>query len=109
MERRLPKEAILSLYLNIVEFGPGITGIGAASEAWFLKDTAQLSPREAAFLASLLPAPRMWHAKLVAGESMPRRQIDEVLGRMARRGDLSEAQFKAAKKEQLRVVPPKTK
>ena len=62
MEKRMSKDAILALYLNVVEFGPGIHGIAEASDAWFLKDPAHLTPREAAFLVSILPAPNMWHS-----------------------------------------------
>ena len=53
----LSKERILELYVNIVELGPGIYGVGAASEHFFGKPAASLSDAEAALLAAVLPNP----------------------------------------------------
>nr|WP_294507651.1 monofunctional biosynthetic peptidoglycan transglycosylase [uncultured Rhodopila sp.] len=57
-----PKRRILEVYLNIVEFGPGIYGAEAASRSFFHKPASELSPREAAQLASVLPKPLGWSA-----------------------------------------------
>lgn len=51
------KERILEVYLNIAEFGPGIFGIEAASQAYFHKSAAKLNAAEAAILAAILPSP----------------------------------------------------
>ncbi|MCH4293125.1 monofunctional biosynthetic peptidoglycan transglycosylase [Shewanella sp. 3B26] len=51
------KRRTLELYLNIVEFGPGIYGAEAASVHYFGKSASRLSVREAALLAALLPNP----------------------------------------------------
>ena len=54
----LPKARILEIYLNIAELGPqGQFGVDAASAYAFGKSAANLSPREAALLASILPNP----------------------------------------------------
>lgn len=58
IETLWPKRRILEVYLNVAEFGPGIYGVGAASEAFFGKTAAKLSPREAALLAVVLPSPK---------------------------------------------------
>ncbi len=55
----LSKDRQLELYLNVVEWGPGVWGIGAASRYWFGKPPAALTPSEAVLLAVLLPAPRL--------------------------------------------------
>ncbi len=52
-----PKERVLEVYLNIVEFGPGIYGAEAAARRFFGKSAAALTPREAALLAAVLPSP----------------------------------------------------
>lgn len=57
-----PKHRILEMYLNIVEFGPGIYGAEAAAHTFFGKRAANLSPQEAALLASVLPLPLTWSA-----------------------------------------------
>jgi monofunctional biosynthetic peptidoglycan transglycosylase len=58
MEKVLSKKRILELYLNVVEWGDGIFGAEAASRHYFGKPASQLSPREAARLAVVLPSPR---------------------------------------------------
>jgi len=57
LERDLGKAGILETYLNVVEFGPGVYGAGAAADRYFLKAPAGLLPEEAAWLASILPSP----------------------------------------------------
>lgn len=61
LERALPKARILELYLNVVEFGPGIYGAEAAARHYFGKAAADLSLHEAAQLAAGLPKPSSWH------------------------------------------------
>lgn len=58
----LPKQRILEIYLNIVELGPGIYGVAAASRYFFGKSPAALTDREAALLAAVLPSPRRYNA-----------------------------------------------
>jgi len=52
-----PKSRIFEVYLNVVEWGPGIFGAEAAARAYFDKPASQLSDREAALLAVALPNP----------------------------------------------------
>lgn len=52
-----PKQRILEVYLNVAEFGPGIYGVGAASEIYFGKPASAVSDAEAALLAAVLPNP----------------------------------------------------
>ncbi|MFV3129982.1 monofunctional biosynthetic peptidoglycan transglycosylase [Niveispirillum sp. KHB5.9] len=56
------KRRILEVYLNIVEWAPGAYGAEAASRFWFNKGAADLSAREAALLAAILPSPQKWKA-----------------------------------------------
>jgi monofunctional biosynthetic peptidoglycan transglycosylase len=57
-----PKRRVLEMYLNIIEFGPGIYGAEAAARSFFRKSAADLSPHEAVLLASVLPLPLGWSA-----------------------------------------------
>ena len=61
LEKALSKRRILELYLNIVEFGPGVYGAEAASRRYFGKPAAELTEEEAAQLAAGLPRPSIWH------------------------------------------------
>ena len=61
LESELSKKRILELYLNVVEFGPGIFGAEAAARHYFAKPAAELSEDEAAQLGAALPRPSRWH------------------------------------------------
>lgn len=56
------KKRILEMYLNIAEFGNGIFGVEAASQAYFKKSAKQLNQQEAALLAAVLPNPIIFKA-----------------------------------------------
>ena len=58
LEGLLPKQRILEIYLNNVEWGEGVFGAQAASKHYFHIDAARLSPEAAARLAVMLPAPK---------------------------------------------------
>jgi monofunctional biosynthetic peptidoglycan transglycosylase len=73
LERVLPKRRILELYLNQVEWGPGLYGAAAAARHHLNKDAADLTPTDAALLAALLPGP------------LVRRTTDAGVERQARR------------------------
>jgi monofunctional biosynthetic peptidoglycan transglycosylase len=57
-----PKRRILEVYLNSVEFGPGIYGAEAAARHYFHRPAAELSTDQAVRLAVVLPAPLEWSA-----------------------------------------------
>ncbi len=61
LEKHLEKRRILELYLDVVEFAPGVYGAEAAAQRFFGKPAAALTRREAAALAGGLPKPRSWH------------------------------------------------
>lgn len=52
-----PKERIMEVYLNVIEFGDGIYGVEAAANHYFGKSAKNLTKRESALLASVLPSP----------------------------------------------------
>ncbi|MFZ5790211.1 MAG: monofunctional biosynthetic peptidoglycan transglycosylase [Pseudomonadota bacterium] len=56
------KQRIMEVYLNVIEFGPGVYGAEAASQRFFGKSAADLTRREAALLAAVLPDPEHWSA-----------------------------------------------
>ena len=53
-----PKERIIEVYLNIAEFGPGVFGIGKASNQFFGLQASELKPDMSARLAAVLPNPK---------------------------------------------------
>jgi membrane peptidoglycan carboxypeptidase len=65
---------ILALYLNTVDWGPGICGADAAARIYFGKRPGELTPLEAAWLASILPNPaQAYEDEFLAGAADPAR------------------------------------
>lgn len=56
-EAFLTKDRILELYLNVIEWGPGIYGAEAASEHYYHVPASDLTRERAARLAAIIPAP----------------------------------------------------
>lgn len=56
--RIVSKERLLEVYLNIIEWGPGVYGIGEAARFYFSKTPAELSLEESIFLSSIIPRPK---------------------------------------------------
>ncbi|WP_292083804.1 MULTISPECIES: monofunctional biosynthetic peptidoglycan transglycosylase [unclassified Brevundimonas] len=56
------KRRIMEIYLNVAEWAPGVYGAEAASRHWFGKSAENLTAREAARLAAILPSPRRYKA-----------------------------------------------
>jgi len=75
------KPRIMEMYLNVVEFGPGVYGAEAASEHVFHKHASELSPDEAARLIAVLPKPLGWSAA-DPGRYVRRRtaKVDRAMG-----------------------------
>ena len=56
------KERIMEVYLNSIEMGDGVYGAQAATQHWYRKDAASLTPIQAAGIAAILPNPRKYKA-----------------------------------------------
>ena len=67
METVWSKKRILTVYLNIAEFGDGIFGVEAAAQRYFHKPASRLSLSEAALLAAVLPNPLRFKANAASG------------------------------------------
>ena len=67
LENALTKEEILELYLNVIEYGPGVYGLRNAAAYYFGRAPAELSPAESAFLACMLPSPKRYHVSYERG------------------------------------------
>ena len=73
MEEELTKGRIIELYLNVVELGPMVYGVGHGARYYFGKPASALTPRECAFLAAMLPGPRVAYN--------PYKNLDKVVNR----------------------------
>jgi monofunctional glycosyltransferase len=79
-ELLLGKPRILELYLNVVEWGPGVYGAEAAARYYYQTSAAALTRERAARLAAVLPAPRRRTPQRLEAESA------RILARMRQMG-----------------------
>jgi monofunctional biosynthetic peptidoglycan transglycosylase len=80
LEQALGKDRILELYLNVVELGPEVWGVEAASQKYFRKPARRLTSSEAALLAATLPGPLRANPGYRVGRIRWRQQL--ILRRM---------------------------
>ena len=93
LERALTKKRIFELYLNVIEWGDGVYGCEAAARRWFGTSAAALDARQSVRLAAVIINPRRY-----SPTEPPRRierRIRMIASRMRRRGELSEADWRA--------------
>ena len=74
------KQRILEVYFNIIEWGDGIFGCEAASIKYFKKPAKRASPLESAWMAAILPNPRVWPGKKY--RSLVRKKQARILNQM---------------------------
>jgi monofunctional biosynthetic peptidoglycan transglycosylase len=102
LERALTKRRIFELYLNEIEWGNGVFGIGAAARHWFGTDAGGLTPRQAAYLAAVIINPRRYSP--IDPNRRIERRANMILSRMHRRGFLDDVAYAQA----LGLPPPDT-
>jgi hypothetical protein len=98
VENTLTKDRILEIYFNVIEYGPGLYGIGAASQHFFGKPAKDLNPVEAAFFSTILPAPKERYKQYCAGTltKWTKDKIDRILGIMLKRDRLTQTEYDQA-------------
>jgi penicillin-binding protein 1A len=97
IERELPKEQILELYMNKIFLGYRAYGVGAAAEVYYGKSAGQLTLAQCAMIAALPKAPSRINPITSPERAVERR--DYVLGRMLELGYIDRASFEAAIRE----------
>src|SRR5450631_3375817 len=95
MEQELTKGRIIELYLNVVELGPMVYGIGHGSRYYFGKPASALTPRECAFLAAMLPGPRLAYNPYKNLGKVQKR-ADMILKLLRQKGVLDEGEYQTA-------------
>lgn len=82
LDRKLGKRRVLELYLNVVEFGPGVYGAEAAARRYYNCGAGELNAAQAAGLAAAIPSPAVDNPATRSPRWRARRDI--IAGRMAR-------------------------
>ena len=99
LELHEPKPIILNQYLNVIYYGHGAYGVGAAAELYYNKPVQSLDVAESAMLAGLPKGPSIYSPLLHFRRAKGRQHL--VLARMVRAGFLTQAQADAAYGETL--------
>jgi len=103
MEQVLSKDRILELYLNVIEMGPGLRGIGDGSRVFFQREVRNLIPVESAHLALITPAPLFYYYQLRRG-SVPdtwTANLMSLLRKMHLQGAITTEEYQAARERGL--------
>ena len=103
LERHLSKNRILELYLNIIEWGPGVYGVEEASWHYFRKSPVDLNFFESVLLAAIIPSPTRYNPILYPERALERYRT--VLGLMHTSKLITLDQYKVACAVQLRLDP----
>jgi monofunctional biosynthetic peptidoglycan transglycosylase len=112
IEKVVSKARILEVYLNIAEWGEGIFGIGEASQFYFSKNAAELTAKEGAFLAMLLPSPKRYSQSFRAKRltEYAHDTVEDILDKMTQAHMLTPEENQAEKQARLSFeVPPEEK
>lgn len=103
IEKTIPKDKILEMYLNNVYLGSGAYGVAGASQIYFNKPLKALTLGEAALLAGLPQAPSVYSPYNNKKLALERR--DQVLGRMFKMRYITRQEYENAKEEKLNLNP----
>lgn len=103
IESRLSKDRILEAYINQINWGRQIKGVGEASRIYFEKKPSELSLSESAILAGIVRGPDAYNPfrSMEASE----RERNTTLTRMVTAGKITEAQAQKAKEQPITVRP----
>jgi membrane peptidoglycan carboxypeptidase len=103
LETTLGKERILEIYLNVIEWGPGLYGLRPAARHYFAKEPAALSPAQMAFLVSLIPGPVKYQRSIAGGRPSPgfRPLADNLLAKLRSVDAITEEEYQTALAEDL--------
>jgi hypothetical protein len=112
IERVLDKPEIMELYLNVIEYGPGVYGIRDGARHYFNRLPSELSPAEAVYLSTILPNPKRYHAAFERGSLSPGwlDKMRKILKRMRERSwyDAQAVDYGLKELEAFRFVPEGT-
>jgi len=103
LERHLSKRRILELYLNAIEWSPGVHGVGEASQHYFHKSSEDLDFFESILLAAIIPSPRLYNPLRYPDRALERYRT--VVWLMYRSKLITLEQYNIAYAIQFRVDP----
>lgn len=103
IEKSLPKDKILEMYLNNVYLGSGAYGVAGAAKVYFNKPLKNLTLAESALIAGLPQAPSVYSPFNDLDKAISRR--NQVLKRMYKMRYITKEQYNKAKEEKVHLNP----
>jgi transglycosylase-like protein len=105
LESALSKDRILEIYLNVIQWGPGLFGLRPAARAYFGREPGELTPAQMAFLVSIIPGPVKYQKSFAHGTPGPglRRLVDALLAKLRSVDALTEEEYRQALDEEIVV------
>ncbi len=103
------KARLLEIYLNIIEWGPDVHGADEATRFYFGHDASQVTPDEALFLATVVPAPSKWKWRLERDGTLragTRAQMHFIGRRMIDKGWLAPSALPPADSLRIALLGP---
>ena len=103
LDATLSKERMLEIYLNIIEWAPGVFGITQAAYYYFGKTPGELTPLESAYLASVIPGPSKYHYQFLTKNISENwyRNLYRILNIMNETGHLSLEEYIEATRQTI--------
>jgi membrane peptidoglycan carboxypeptidase len=110
LDAALGKRRVLEIYLNVIEWGPGVYGLGPAARHYFGREPAELTPKQVAFLVSMIPGPVKYQRSIEGGVPTPFFEglMASLLAKLRATGALDDAAYETALAAPLDLVvsPP---
>jgi penicillin-binding protein 1A len=103
LEHKYSKDEILGFYLNTIYLGRGAYGIEAAARSYFNEHATELSLKEAAFVAGIIPAPESYQPD--ENPKLAKERRDHVLKLMADQGYISNTRAANASRGPVKLAP----
>jgi hypothetical protein len=106
LESALGKDRILEIYLNIIEWGPGLHGLRPAARTYFGREPKGLTPAQMAFLVAIIPGPIKYQGSFAHGTPGPglRSLVDDLLAKLRSVDAIGEEEYRRALSEPIVVA-----
>jgi hypothetical protein len=103
LDSSLGKDRLLEIYLNVIEWGPGLYGLRPAARHYFGKEPGALTPKQMAFLVSLVPGPLKYQRSFAGGTPTPFFEglMATLLAKLNAVGALGDEEYRLALAEPL--------
>jgi len=101
LEKKLSKDRIMELFVNMVPMGGQYVGVQSAAKAYFGKDISQLDLAECAFLAGIPNLPSIYNPATEYGKRNALRRMRITLGKMLEIGKITEEEYQKALDREL--------